>query len=207
MKIEKLNEDKIKITLNLEDLKDKNIDFQSFMANSIETQNLFLDMLNEAEKQIGFVTKDYKIMIEALAMSDGNFVLTVTRTEPNDTFFENRKARKLKVRRKKFMGNTNLFCFNSFDDFTEFCRVLNSTNIKGVNKLLLKSNLYLFKSYYYLVLHITEDNSELLKTFYSIILEYSTQVTNSELFEKKLSEYGNLIIKNTCMKNYIKYFV
>lgn len=207
MKIEKLNEDKIRITLNLDDLKDKNIDFQSFMANSVETQNLFLDMLNEAEKQIGFVTKDYKIMIEALAMSDGNFVLTVTRTEPNDNLIETRKTKKLKVRKKRIVGNTNLYCFNSFDDFSEFCKVLKNTNIKGINKLLYKSNLYLYNSDYYLSLHITESNSDILKTFYSIISEYSTHVTNSELFEKKLDEYGDVIIKNTCMKNCMKYFV
>ena len=79
MKIEKLNEDKIRITLNLEDLKEKDIDFHSFMSNSIESQEIFLDMLEEAEREVGFVTDDYRIMIEALAMKDGNFILTVTR--------------------------------------------------------------------------------------------------------------------------------
>ena len=82
MKIEKLNEDKIRITLNLEDLKEKDIDFHAFMSNSIESQEIFLDMLEEAEKEVGFVTEDYRIMIEALAMADGNFILTVTRLAP-----------------------------------------------------------------------------------------------------------------------------
>ena len=79
MKFEKLNENKIRITLNNQDLIEKNIDFHSFMSNSKESQNLFLDMLDEAEKKVGFVTKDYKLRIEALAMSDGNFILTITR--------------------------------------------------------------------------------------------------------------------------------
>ena len=77
MKFEKLNENKIRITLNTQDLIDKNIDFHSFMSNSKESQTLFLDMLDEAEKKVGFVTKDYKLRIEALAMSDGNFILTI----------------------------------------------------------------------------------------------------------------------------------
>ena len=80
MKFEKLNENKIRITLNNQDLAEKHIDFQSFMSNSQESQNLFLDMLDEAEKKVGFITKDYKIRIEALAMSDGNFILTITRS-------------------------------------------------------------------------------------------------------------------------------
>ena len=43
MRFEKINEDKIRITLNHEDLLKKDIDFHSFMANSIESQDLFLD--------------------------------------------------------------------------------------------------------------------------------------------------------------------
>ena len=63
----------------MEDLEEKNIDFHSFMANSIETQDLFLDMLDKAEEEIGFKTENYKLMIEAIATSDGKFILTVTR--------------------------------------------------------------------------------------------------------------------------------
>ena len=59
MKIEKLNEDKIRITLDINDLKEKNIDFHSFMSNSISTQSIFVDMLKKAEKEVGFITKNY----------------------------------------------------------------------------------------------------------------------------------------------------
>ena len=70
MQIEKLSENKIRITLNLEDLKEKNIDLHSFMSNSIESQDVFYDMLDKAEKEIGFETKNYKLMIEALAVPE-----------------------------------------------------------------------------------------------------------------------------------------
>ena len=73
MKIEKLNDDKIRITLNLNDLEEKNIDFHSFMANPIESQSLFLDMLETAEKEIGFITRNYRLSIDALATSDRKF--------------------------------------------------------------------------------------------------------------------------------------
>ncbi len=52
MKIEKLSDDKIRITLNMDDLKENDIDFQSFMSNSIESQDLFMDMLEKAEKEV-----------------------------------------------------------------------------------------------------------------------------------------------------------
>ena len=57
MKFEKLSENKIKITLTSQDLKDKNIDFHSFMSNPLEKQDLFLDILEEAEEEIGFEFK------------------------------------------------------------------------------------------------------------------------------------------------------
>lgn len=98
MKFEKISENKIRITLNIEDLKEKDIDFHSFMSNSIESQDLFLDMLDQAEKEVGFVTKDYRVMIEALAMSNGNFVLTITRMIPDVA--EKPKRKKVAIKRK-----------------------------------------------------------------------------------------------------------
>ena len=45
------------------------------MSSSIESQNLFYDMLDKAEKEIGFETKDYKLMIEALAIPNRKFYI------------------------------------------------------------------------------------------------------------------------------------
>ncbi len=45
MRIEKLNDNKITIFLNLDDLREKNINPHDFMSNSLESQDLFLDML------------------------------------------------------------------------------------------------------------------------------------------------------------------
>jgi len=73
--IEKITENKIRITLNLKDLEEKNIDLHTFMSNSIESQDLFYDMLDKAEKEVGFQTKDYKLMIEALAIPNRNFYI------------------------------------------------------------------------------------------------------------------------------------
>ena len=82
MKIEKLNENKIKITLSIHDLEEKDINFHDFMSNPIETQDLFLLMLQEAEEKVGFKTKNCKVKIEALAMTEDNFVLTITKILP-----------------------------------------------------------------------------------------------------------------------------
>jgi len=75
LQIEKITENKIRITLNLKDLEEKNIDLHTFMSTSIESQDLFYDMLDKAEKEVGFQTKDYKLMIEALAIPNRKFYI------------------------------------------------------------------------------------------------------------------------------------
>ena len=51
MKFEKVNDNKIKITLNMDDLKANDIDFHSFMSNSGETESFFLAVLDKAERE------------------------------------------------------------------------------------------------------------------------------------------------------------
>ena len=51
MKFEKLSDNKIRIILSITDLVEKDIDFHVFMSNTIESQDILLDMLDEAKKQ------------------------------------------------------------------------------------------------------------------------------------------------------------
>ena len=117
MKIEKLNENRIQITFNNSYLQENNIDIHTFMSNSIESQSLFLNMLNEAEDKIGFITDNYKLSIEVLALSNGVFVITVTRLEK-----ENLKSVHVHAKRKSIpqVSKKQLFKFNNFDNLCNF---------------------------------------------------------------------------------------
>lgn len=207
MKIEKLNDDKIRITLNLDDLKAKDIDFHAFMSNSIESQELFLDMLDQAEKEVGFVTDNYRVMIEALAMSNGNFVLTVTRLKP-ETSKSTYKKKKINVKRKANNLDTKkaIYCFNSFDEFCSFCDYLKNNIFKYLNDFSNSVSLYEYNEKFYLVFTDIKMNNNLLKSFCSAISEFAYFINSSDVFESKLSEYGKLIIKNSAIDTCIKHF-
>lgn len=82
MKFEKISENKIRITLTIQDLAEKEIDFHVFMSNSIESQDILLSMLEEAKKEIGFDPEDYNLKVEALALADTNFIFTITKMVP-----------------------------------------------------------------------------------------------------------------------------
>lgn len=209
MRIEKLTENKIRITLSNHDLEEKNIDFHSFMSNSIESQSLFLDMLDEADKQVGFCTKDYKLMIEALSTPEGNFILTVTRT-PEETESIKVKPRRIHIKRKSnlIVKNIAIYRFSSFEDFCSFCNSLDTTTVKKANDLIQSISLYLFNSNYYLILNDIIPKVEDLKSFCSIITEFGTYLNDSNVYIHKLVEYGKVIMEKdaitTCLKHFCK---
>lgn len=207
MKFEKLNENKIRITLNNQDLAEKHIDFQSFMSNSQESQNLFLDMLDEAERKVGFITKDYKIRIEALAMSDGNFILTITRFGKNiDNDIKPSKMKKVKIKRKNLDMTSKqlIYKFNSFDDFCSFSNFISKLdNFTNIAKSMI---LYLYNNNYYLCISNINVENDNIKQLYTLITEFGTYVDNSEVFGRKLAECGKIIMKNNAIKTCMKYF-
>ena len=207
MKIEKLNENKIRITLNLEDLKEKDIDLHTFMSNSIESQRIFLDMLEEAEKEVGFVTEDYRIMIEALALSDGSFVLTVTKM---DTEMEKEKSKYKKVNIKRKVTNLKtkdaIYHFFSFESFCDFCNIFAGESSLTRKKLCKTCSLYLYHEDYYLILNDIHLSLPFSKSFFSQIIEYASPIHHTNLLKGKIEEYGKPIMKSNAINTCLKYF-
>ena len=210
MKIEKLTENKIRITLNIEDLAEKNIDFHEFMSNPIDSQSLFLDMLDQAEKEFGFVTKDCKVMIEALATSSGTFVLTVTKVTSNFETPSNIPKKKVKVRKKIQNIKSNscaIFEFATFDDFYDYgLSVTTELSAKISNSSIKNAKLYLYNNKYYLVIDELPSDVHLTKAFYSSILEFAKFVSNSTTYKNKILEHGRIVLKKNAIINCIKKF-
>lgn len=207
MKIEKLSENKIRITLSHQDLVQKNIDFHSFMANSIDSQDLVFDVLDEAEREIGFVTKNYQIRIEAIAITGGDFILTVTRSLPENNNKVALGRKKVSVRRKKsnYEATQLVYSFLTFDDFCNFIEFFSSNHLPVTN--IAKSIvLYQYKNTYYLVFKQINLNYQYLKKLCSSITEFATYKTNPDLFIVKLVERGEVIMKNNAIKTGIQYF-
>jgi len=211
MKFEKLSENKLRITLSLKDLEEKHIDFHDFMSNSLETQDLFLNMLEEAEEQIGFKTKNYRVKIEALAMTDMDFVVTITRIVPEQEksrLIGSHTNKKFKVRRKQIKTELKqaIYRFNSFDDYCLFIQYLARYNPEIITNISQDSFVYAYKAQYYLVLSNINTSYNDISKFYNSIVEFATYINPSNLFIYKLSECGKLVIKNNALQTALKYF-
>ena len=212
MKFEKLNENKIKIIVSMKDLEDKDISLHDFMSNSIESQELFLDLLEEAEEKVGFMTSNCKIRVEAFAMTDKDFILTITKVLPDMVKKQGSSTlrKKLKVKRKINNIETSkdtIYKFNTFDDYCNFAEFLINNNLIDASKIAKSIILYQYNNYYYLVFHNMNDNYNKLSTFYTSITEFGSYVLNPDLFIHKLYENGTLFIKNNALKKSLNYFV
>jgi negative regulator of genetic competence, sporulation and motility len=210
MKIEKLTENKIRIILNIEDLETNNIDFDSVLNNTPETQTLILSILNQAEKEVGFYAQDSKILIEAIASFDGHFVFTITKTTPAISEGISFSRKKPQAKRKSFKLDTNaiIYSFRNFDEFCDFCKALHIEFLSHESlKLICKNTaLYFYNDAYYLLISGINANYKHLNVFFSVISEFTDRVNNYKNFDAKLVEHGKAIFKKNAISNTINIF-
>lgn len=142
MQIEKINNDKLKVILNTNDLKENNIDLNTFMANSLESQDLFLDILDLAEEEFNFYVDNSKLIIEAVSLANNVFIFTIT-----------------KLSDYKMLDSLNyIYCFENFDDFS---------NILPFSNQNMFEHLYTYQNKFYLMIDKKDSMNYLLEEFSS----------------------------------------
>ena len=198
MKIEKLNENKIKITFDSKYLQDNQISIHSFMSNSIETQTLFMTLLDVAEKEVGFDTENYKITIETLTQNKDIFTLIISR------FIEkNKKTSKsrLHTHRKIYTFNTNisLYKFDTLENIFAFSEYLFQKNPEIFLILQEKNSLYFYNNCYFLAIDRLCLDKKILFKITSLFTEFSDYIYISEPTFNKLKECGEMLIEKNAL--------
>lgn len=166
MQIKKINNNKLKVILSLADLDENNVDIDSFLSNSIESQNLFFEILDLAEEQYGFNIEDNKAVVEAISLDNNIFILTITKLKSDNINNNNLK-------------NIVLFRFENVRDILDF---LSFIHLKNIN--IQGCSLYQLNKNYYIIL------SKYNKTLENILIEYSTPLKDSGTLKDILTEYG-----------------
>ena len=98
MKIEKINENQIRCTLNKDDLVDRQLRISELAYGTEKAKLLFRDMMQQAAFEFGFEADDIPLMIEAIPISPETLILVVTKVEDPD---------ELDTRFSKFSPNNN----------------------------------------------------------------------------------------------------
>ncbi|MBO4293377.1 MAG: adaptor protein MecA [Clostridia bacterium] len=202
MKIEKITDNKIRIILNLDELSNNNIDLTDFINNDPKTQKFFLDILNKAEKDFGFHTKDCRLLIEAFSSLDEVYVFTITKFSSK----KKKTALKLKKQNNKSFSNCAVYKFDSFEEFCNLCEMINGSNVP-LGNICKKISLYFYNDTYYLIFSKLNLSYRNFRKLFSLISEFATAVTKPFHFGAKVMEFGKPIIKQNALKTGIKYFV
>lgn len=196
MKIERVGENKIKIFVTYDDLEERDIDLDTFNYNSPETQELFWDLMEEAEIELGFEAQESQLCIEAVSDVDHGFVITITRMEEENEFesiqkFIKNRYRKKDLAIKKKTANVCstmlIYALENFDDLCALCTIIKPL-FTG------RSKVYSMDGSYYLILSSIEGNVQNQKQFDSILSEYADKMSNVDFFEGYLNEYGKCLM-------------
>lgn len=164
MQIKKINNNKLKVILNSNDLNKKNIDIDSFLSNSIESQDLFFEILDLAEEEYDFNIDNNKAVIETISLDNNIFVLTITKLINS---FENSSEK-----------DCNIYRFENIND------------ILNIYSFISKDNTYVYEinNYYYLFANNIDNNTK------KILSEFSLPIKNNKNLEYILAEHGKKLI-------------
>lgn len=81
MKLERINENKIRCILTSGDLSSRQIMLGELAYGSDKAKALFRDMMDLAAEELGFETDDMPIVVEAVPMENGSIVLTISKVD------------------------------------------------------------------------------------------------------------------------------
>lgn len=191
MRLERLNYNKIKIFLTLDDLTERGLTKDDIWKDSMKWHQLFHDMLEEANEEFG-VEIQGSVAVEVFSMQAQGMIMIVTMEEQDgedmlqDGFIE----------MQVIMDDNDeiLFELEEFEDAIQLAKRLAIINI-------LNGSLYAYKNRYYF--HLTNHSPEEYNKLVAILAEYGSPSMVSKYY---LLEYGKEIIKNQAVEKLVHYF-
>lgn len=113
MKIEKINENQIKCTLNKKELESRHININELAHGNEETKLLFQDMMQQAATLFGFDTENLPLMIEAVPQSNDGIILLVTKVTNTQDLDSH-------IPHVNFEKDNDTEAYDSFEDYEEY---------------------------------------------------------------------------------------
>lgn len=182
MRIEKLEFNKVKITLFSEDLQMYNINVKKINPDSPELHTFLCEMMKIVSSQTNFNPFDGQVIVEATPSEDG-LVLMLSKIDENVPAPKRIKA--VKKKRKEYICH-----FESFNALGDF--------FKANNQELKNAAVYAIGEEFYLAYH---SDKPILR-----IKEFCEIGQSSGLGRHYLDEHGRLIADGEKLDNIINYF-
>ncbi len=212
MKLEKINDNKVKITLSLEELESREVTLKDIQTNSNIAKDLFRDLIEENNLDEDFILNESHLFIEASSDNNNSFSVTITKVDnlPDYTNYQSEKEylTKNKSQKKSKSKTTNevRYTVDSYIyTFEKLDYILNLCEKSKTEKLFFgKNSLYKYNDEYFLIFSKTSiKNPKFIKT-YVFLSEYCKTYYSYELFETSIKERAKLIIQNNALQKLSK---
>ncbi len=202
MRIERIAQNKIKVTLSNDDLLEWDISFESLTYNSPQAQELFWDLMKRAEEEAGFFADGSQLVVEAMPTRNDGFIMLITKVEEGDEsplrrLVKPKIKREFKTKKQKYSISPIVFEFEAFNDVIEACK-----NIE--NRFIGNSSLYKKDGKFFLVLDV--ENEYLAEDLKLLLTEFAKKIDNSFVKEGELFEHAEMLIKESAVENFNSYF-
>lgn len=206
MRIEKLNDNKIKIVIDAADIRAWNVDLKNFTDNTPEAQDMFWHALKRAEEDVDFCIGKAQLMVETLPLADNGFVMMVSKLENERDVVEalERTGRRVKQtelkikRRSKAQSLLRIFVFEDFDGLCDGVREIFEIYIG-------ESRLIKYQGSFYL--ELTPRDAFGLFEMENILSEFATKAPKPLTLQGVLNEHGLVMMEKNAVSLIAENFV
>jgi adapter protein MecA 1/2 len=195
VRIERLNENKIKVSVGSDDVKMWNVDLKNFTENTPEAQDMFWIALKQAEQDVNFTVGKSQLLVETMPSGDDGFDLIISRLSSEEELAEalikaGKQARRAEVKTRRKQRLTSLLRVFRFCEFEDVC--------KGIAEIyeayIGESKLFKYQGEYYLEL-LPLDNFGLFEID-NIVSEFAEKHKKPMYMQGVLEEHGKVMIQN-----------
>ncbi|MBN6188565.1 genetic competence negative regulator [Aneurinibacillus sp. BA2021] len=197
MRVERLNQDKIRIFLTFDDLMERGIEKDDMWRDIPKVHELFNDMMDQAQDEVGF-TVNGPVAVEVFSLPAQGMVVIVTRgkTEAHgdaedldyDDIYE------MQVTLEE--SDDVVYVFHDFEHLIELAHRIQTKAIDG-------GSAYAYNGRYYLVFEEMDATKDEYDDFIAVLSEYGEAST---LTKHVLQEYGKIIVDGDAVNVLCRYF-
>ncbi len=193
MKIERINNNKAKISLTLDELRKKKITLNDIKQNKLKAENFFLELLEDTNLIEEFEIDSNELFVEAVR-EEG--LLTITVTKMLDISCKEEIAHTQTV----YTIYSNIYIFNNANDLKEFANKAILENL-----YIPKYTLYYFNNKFFLMFSKKDIRCAEFVGSYSVLSEYAAKYSSSSYLKDTLNEHANLLFSNASIDYILEY--
>lgn len=186
MKIEKIENDKIKVSLTEEDLMFYDLSQDTVTPDSPKLHNFLFEIMDSVVKQTGFDPYSGQVVVEAFQHKSG-ITLLISKLKTVGQAVELKKAKSVKIN-KNIRKNRYIF-----EDFHRLCKALTLSSLPELKN----SSIYKYENKWYVTVFARKNKLN------CILSEFCDSISEnvSELF---LKEHGELVARDENLISMVK---